>query len=136
MRTKKVTRHYCDFCSKGGFKIPTMQAHEAVCFSNPKRSCFMCENAMTDTGEYAKEFAKQHALTSHENSDPEDSPSDLTKEQVDEIRKAVDNCPACILSVLKQSGVFAFKHFDYKAEKAEWLAMKNREYRDMVMGVE
>lgn len=96
----------------------------------------MCDNAMDDIGKYAKDFVKRHHLTTLEASDCENTPSNLSKEQVDEIRAAVSNCPACVLSILKQAGVFAFKHFDYNAEKSEWIAMKNREFRDLVMGVE
>ena len=44
MRTKTVTRHYCEHCAKGMFKKPSMERHEAACFRNPKRTCPTCNN--------------------------------------------------------------------------------------------
>jgi hypothetical protein len=44
MRTKKVTRHYCDHCSRGMFVRKAMERHEASCYSNPQRKCHMCFN--------------------------------------------------------------------------------------------
>lgn len=87
---------------------------------------------MADTGEFAKEFAKKHEISKDSRSTgyiplEERESSDLTKDQVDEIRKAVNNCPACILSILKQCGGYAFGHFDYKKEKDAYLSEKHRE---------
>ena len=45
MRTKTVTRYFCDHCSKGMFKKPSIAAHEAVCYRNPKRHCSRCLSA-------------------------------------------------------------------------------------------
>lgn len=44
MRTKTVTRYYCDNCSKGMFKKPSMERHEAICYRNPARKCLRCDN--------------------------------------------------------------------------------------------
>lgn len=43
MRTKKVTRHYCDHCSKGMFKKDAMERHESVCYRNRDRKCHRCQ---------------------------------------------------------------------------------------------
>lgn len=127
MRTKKVTRYYCDHCSKGMLKGDSMIRHESICFANPKRSCYLCENAMSDTGEFAKAFALKYEILKSDRTEPYEDTSSITREQTDEIRKAVNDCPACILSVLKQSGAFAFEHFNYKKEKDAYLAEKHRE---------
>lgn len=42
MKTKTVTRYYCDHCSKGSFKRTSMDHHERTCFNNPKRVCPLC----------------------------------------------------------------------------------------------
>ena len=44
MRTKTVTRYFCDHCSKGMFKKPSMSSHEAICYRNPARKCLRCDN--------------------------------------------------------------------------------------------
>lgn len=54
MRTKTVTRHYCDHCSKGYFKRPTAARHEAVCYRNPKRVCARCNNNPEHKPDYAR----------------------------------------------------------------------------------
>lgn len=44
MRTKTVTRYYCDHCSKGMFKKPSMSTHEVICYRNAARKCLRCYN--------------------------------------------------------------------------------------------
>lgn len=43
MRAKRVTRFYCDHCSRGMFQRPAMERHEITCFRNPNRKCCACE---------------------------------------------------------------------------------------------
>lgn len=43
MRTKTVTRYFCDHCSKGMFKRDAMERHEAVCYRNRDRKCHRCQ---------------------------------------------------------------------------------------------
>jgi hypothetical protein len=134
MRTKTVTRHYCDFCSKGSFKKPTMIEHETKCFSNPSRVCFMCnEMGNTNTRDYKSicdNLVKHVGVSVDE--DHNDSKEMTSEDAMKWLREQVQDCPACILAVLKQSGVMAFNFFDYKKEKEAWWSEKNREFRDMV----
>lgn len=44
MRSKKVTRHYCDHCNRGSFKKPSMARHEASCYHNRQRVCWRCKS--------------------------------------------------------------------------------------------
>ncbi len=37
MKTKKVSRYYCDFCNKGKLSKPWMVKHERHCYKNPDR---------------------------------------------------------------------------------------------------
>lgn len=50
MRSKKVTRHYCDFCDRGFFYRPQIERHEKSCVKNPQRVCSICECENTDEG--------------------------------------------------------------------------------------
>lgn len=43
MRTKTVTRYFCDHCSKGMLRKDAMQRHESVCYRNPERGCISCQ---------------------------------------------------------------------------------------------
>ncbi len=127
MRTKKVTRHYCDYCSKGMFKAPEMLAHETICFSNPKRSCYLCENAGEPLVQVA-DLLKLHPLPFHSDvNDREMDTRSATPEFVAALRKLVNDCPACMLAVLKQGKIFAFDLFDYKKEKSDYESEKRRE---------
>lgn len=45
MKTRSVTRHWCDHCSKGGFTRPAMAKHEQRCVKNADRVCGMCAYA-------------------------------------------------------------------------------------------
>lgn len=131
MRTKKVTRHYCDFCGKGSFKKPTMAEHEAKCFNNPKRICAMCENAAEDTQLLIAESMREFILEGPD----EDYKGELWREAdkawLDNLRKLTGDCPACILSVLKQGKIRAFDIFDYKAERDAYWAERMRNDHDL-----
>lgn len=124
MRTKKVTRHFCDYCGKGSSTRPAMERHEAVCFRNPRRNCFLCENT-SDVGELKK------ALYGSE--------GDLTK-----LREAAGSCPACILSAILQlvpkgkrvQGGDHWFEFDYKKEKEAWLDAERRQFAGAVGPIE
>jgi hypothetical protein len=56
MRTKRVTRYYCDHCSKGMFHIDRMRRHEPSCFRNPNRKCPMCKGEQDLTPERLQEL--------------------------------------------------------------------------------
>jgi hypothetical protein len=43
MRTKTVTRYYCEHCSKGMLRKDAMARHERVCYRNPDRGCISCQ---------------------------------------------------------------------------------------------
>ena len=124
MRTKKVTRHYCDFCGKGSFKKPTMAEHEAKCFNNPKRICSMCENAAEDTRLLIAESMRGFILDGSENTDGWRT---ADKAWLGNLRKLTRDCPACILSVLKQGKITAFDIFDYKSERDAYWAERMRD---------
>lgn len=114
MRTKTVKRYYCEHCSKGSFKIPSMVRHEMCCIKNPVRSCPLCENTWDD-GEAEKYIAIVNQVW--EKSE---------KEVLDELARACEHCPACILSALvqfpqsKNEEERHFFEFDYKVAKADW----------------
>jgi hypothetical protein len=115
MRTKTVKRHYCEFCSKGMFRAADMTRHELGCTKNPMRICYLCQNADATSDEL---MALSQVLDKEYNDDPS---NEIATEDLERIRTATGNCPACILSVLRLSRLYAFDKFDYKTELVEWI---------------
>lgn len=113
MRTKTVKRYYCEHCSKGMFKKPSMEAHELSCIRNPLRTCPVCQNRW-DEGEAMKYVAILKKIET-------ELEADVLKELSDEC----DHCPACILSAIVQfpqsedPDEYHVFDFDYKKAKSE-----------------
>ncbi len=119
MLTKKVNRYYCEHCKKCGGHSGWMKIHEKHCTANPNRACRLCK---VNAGQY-----DYKAIAAKIEDVP--SESDGSKE-LQVIREAVDNCPACILSTLRQGSLVYTGHsFRFKEElKALW-AERNEERR-------
>lgn len=124
MIEKTVKRYVCEHCRKGMFKKPSMLRHEFTCTRNPKRLCGLCESP-TDTFDYARigrELKQRPDVFQHEDATGYELDFFQVKERaaIEWLYQKVDGCPCCVLAVLHQSKVFAFEHFDYKKEVAEW----------------
>lgn len=101
MRSKKVTRYYCDHCSRGSLTKPSMIAHEARCFRNPGRYCQLCDRVAC----VADDIANLNG-------------ADLTS-----IRKSTNDCPSCIMAAIVQAwdgDEDNWISFDYKKELGRW----------------
>ena len=118
MRQKLVKRYYCDHCSKGGLKKPSMRMHEQGCTRNPNRVCYLCDQSH----DYKALCAEAKALSSsRDDHEPMPDARNINgAKEISQLSHMVDGCPACLLAVLRQSNVMAFEHFDYKKEVAEW----------------
>lgn len=117
MRKKLVKRYYCDHCSKGSFKEPSMRQHEYGCIRNPDRVCYLCES----NRDYKTLVQAAKANSSEDEWERRniDGPT-----QLEALSSMVDGCPACLLAVLRQADVMAFEHFHYKDAVNEWLREK------------
>ena len=124
MKSIKRWRYYCDYCGKSDGSKYHMANHEASCTLNPDRECKMCVHFEDD---YDSDLPAMIAIVKSSVDGFEDEWGNEVwkiKDGVDEIEvvknlKAITNCPACILSAMRQSGAPAmlFGSFDYKAEK-------------------
>ncbi len=117
MTKRKVWRYCCEFCGKASLSGGHMGRHEKHCTANPKRICRMHANyeepqrpmaellAMLDIG------SVDYGLAA--------------------LRKATANCPICILSAIRQSGIAKWNGdpetpprdmgFDFQAEcRSAW----------------
>jgi hypothetical protein len=127
MRTKKVSRHYCDFCNRGGFYRRKMEIHEAGCTANPNRKCNVCASVGT---------AKMSALLKILDS--------ITEENKDTILMALklkaNYCPACVFAALRQHKRTSITNLDPEDQRAiiavnfnikdEWLAWQKGELHE------
>lgn len=105
MKTIKRNRYYCDYCKKSSGGSYAMKLHEAHCTNNPNRKCRMCH-------------------------DPVENPAGHSVKTIEELRKLAGECPACMLSVFRQSHIDAFG-FDFKAEAERWFeAIREQDQRD------
>ncbi len=94
MKTKKVSRYYCDFCGKGGCGAGHMKKHERGCTLNPDRQCGLC--ALFEEGQVI--YADLDAAL---NKDIVAGGEGVMK--LENLRDASRNCPLCILSTLRLS---------------------------------
>lgn len=116
MKVKKVNRYYCDFCKKANCSSVSISRHEKHCTMNPKRECRMCKILKNKT----VPMKKLLQITPTTNA---------TKELLEPLRGLVDNCPACILAALRQSGCTDYTLFDYKKEVEAFWAEVNEQQR-------
>lgn len=132
---KKV--YYCDHCKRHGLSRAAMEKHERYCTLNPERVCRWVLMAYPPrshgrTHTFRKGLPRWLRLR-----------APLTKADIDELRERVNECPACMLAALRQSGVEY--HYDYtnggllfnyedeveeyrKAEREFW---QEQEYREI-----
>lgn len=125
MRTAMRPRYYCDHCKKGNGSPSAMRRHERGCTLNPHRICGMCAKLADEGGD-----------------DPAPPRDELRKildaQGFPAMRKAANECPACILSVLRQMNDFdpergpfvigpedGRESWNYAAAKSDWWAMFN-----------
>lgn len=129
MRTKKVNRYYCDFCGKGGCAAGHMKRHEQRCTLNPGRVCGMCLYGKDDNEKQPDLASLVSIVNSWE-------PAELHRHdygsvefntaaarQLETLADAAGNCPACILSALRQAipGRTDAVSYPYKIEAQKWL---------------
>ena len=93
MRTVMRPRYYCDHCNKGNGSPSAMRRHERGCTLNPQRICGMCSMLAREGG-------------------PAPAPPLRLLVQVLDVEgfkamcELANNCPACILSVLRTKNYF------------------------------
>lgn len=134
MRSKTVKRFYCDHCSKGMFRKADMANHEASCTMNPERVCYMC-NMSPELSEIIKSLHARPDVEFHDYEAgvvTEDCRSTKSKEAIKWLFDQCDQCPACVLSVLRQGKVYAFDVFNYKESVGSWRKERNEEFRTMI----
>lgn len=151
MKSKKVTRYWCDHCNKGGLQRHSMEKHERHCTLNPARACRVCtlingggEVGVEKMGELLALLPDPTAFLQNGWNDchckecgawpVRDVP--CTNEfkklhaalevAMPKLREATDNCPACILAALRQKKITVgmVPDFDFSTEMRTVFANK------------
>lgn len=139
MKKVKRWRYYCDHCKKSGGSGGHMKNHEEICTANPDRKCGFCrimDEVQADIKDLKNVILKNVDKVTNENigegewwefsgisMESEFSFWNKQKEQKEtdvlkELREVANNCPACILSAMRQTQTtFLFPSFDFKKEK-------------------
>lgn len=139
MKIVKKDVYYCDHCNKRGLSKGAMNTHEKHCTANPDRECRMCINweggSSYNIRELVDGYKKRFDLEVIKDY-PHDGATVMVETikakwigepiTIDEVRKAVDGCPNCMLSIIRQAKFSyhyfegtEFGEFDYKKEFAE-----------------
>lgn len=117
MRERRVLRFYCDHCSQSAGRRNAMEKHERGCTKNPARVCGMCIAASGAPSQYTVQQLAEIL-------------GDGSPERMKELRRATDNCPACILAAIRvgkctwwssnlnESFDGSYVEFDFKKEAA------------------
>lgn len=130
MKIKTVKRYYCGFCNKSGGSRFHMEKHERGCTLNPTRQCGICDKMDADkTPRLAELLQIIGDKDQYEKIESERGlgfevytfvmlDQDKLNAMLPKLREAANDCPACIMAALRQSGVPvpAVTHFDYKKE--------------------
>lgn len=126
MKTKRVNRYYCEFCKKSGCSAGHMRKHERACTMNPGRVCGVCKML----------GATQGPLGDLRNLLPAFGAGNLMNEALPQLRKAANNCPACMFAALRQSEALEWAtDFNWDEEmSAVWAELNNRESRECQHG--
>lgn len=125
MLTIKKNRYYCEYCKKSGGAANWIKKHEERCTLNPKRYCGYCHLLDPDTEQ--PEIEKLKAILPDPDKYKHEDEYDCIsfrglEEAVDNVlpklRGACNNCPACIMSALRQKRipVPVAENFNFKKE--------------------
>lgn len=125
MRSKRITRtrYYCGFCEatgrlKGFWTKPRAEKHERGCTANPERICGLCEEVAESIGGKSEQRPIAELVAALSEVKPGWG--------MDDLRKAADNCPACILAAIRQSPI---RNGMSTADYWEWMTGLNFDFK-------
>jgi hypothetical protein len=134
MKTKTKKVYYCEYCNKHGLSAGHMRRHEERCVKNPNRRCGFCHGPLDQ--DLLKEFSNRAEFTDYGAFVCWTGEPVTTKEILDK----TDQCPACTLAILVQTGINdalirsgSGDHFDYQETVKKWWDNINNEHDKMEM---
>lgn len=120
MRTRIKKVYYCEFCTKHSLR--SLITHEQHCTLNPNRVCGLCkrQEPLSNIIQRLKSQMSYSSLDTNNCLKIEG----IKQPSLDDIRTKFDyNCPVCILSTIRLTGLNKFPYtieFDYKKEISDW----------------
>ena len=120
MKIKKVNQYICDFCGKKKYSAAAMKQHEKHCTLNPNRKCRMCILIKGVSNNNIPELAKRIPKVKLTDEMLISNYKEINAE-FNEIREDVDNCPACLLAIIRQSKTSCSIDFNFKKESNDFL---------------
>jgi hypothetical protein len=144
MRVVKKNVYYCDFCKKKNLSGHAMKVHEKHCTANPDRECRMC--GFGDVKDRVEEIKNSFTIVDKKITNVADGwmymhddtytiPAIEWKDEVftmQKIREVAEDCPVCILAILRQTELYKLSNdyeFDFKKESAAAFQEKVNENR-------
>lgn len=112
MRVVKKNVYYCDFCKKKSLRKLT--EHEKHCTGNPNRQCRLCKNKIS-----IPELIKNYPVNQEEYAN---TPTNyITIDTFKQIRDDAEQCPMCILTILRALNAFVI--VAKQEQKEEYLSI-------------
>lgn len=111
MKVKKVNRYYCEYCKKSGGNSYWIRKHEERCTLNPNRKCGFCNLLDQEQPDLQEAIRLLPEPKEYENWDEagfvyySSTLQTAIDEALPKLRTFVENCPACIMSALRQKGI-------------------------------
>ena len=136
MKTIKKNVYYCDYCNKRGLSAAHMKKHEKGCTLNPDRQCSMVCEAPESIRSIIFRLKQRFVLKKTSEQEMYDTDRALKVEWIGEpvtlkeIREATDNCPACMMAVIRQLR-FNYHYFDGMVEGFDFKAEMKERYNSM-----
>lgn len=135
MKVKKINRYYCDFCKKSGCNKYFITRHEKHCTLNPERKCRFCQKAEQETRPMKELTAVLHKTKQQVDALGDqrtiDNDAEIWKKAINKLKELTGDCPACILSAIRQANCVSECNFDYKAEvNSFWADFRYDSYGD------
>lgn len=127
MKSKVKTVYYCDYCRKHSLVKHTLEHHEERCTGNINRVCHWDWNNRTnaphDTDESIEKLVKHFKRLAR---------TTITDKDIGYLADCVYDCPACMLTVLKQTGLDSFKWggWNYPKQVEEFNKLLQERIRD------
>jgi hypothetical protein len=136
MKSRQVTRYWCDFCKKGSLRRHSMEQHERHCTLNPKRDCRVCAMNGSSPPPIEEMLAILPDPTSFNAASAgpgweieQNNLTALVEAAMPRLRELTEGCPACMMAALRQKGIPVPMGMDYKAEMESFFSDFNAEHR-------
>lgn len=134
MKIKKVNQYACDFCGKKKYSASAMTKHEKHCTMNPNRECRFCiidQGASTNNIPSLVARLPKDVIVVSEEFFPIEKVNNEVEilAEFEKIKKEVNECPACLLAVIRQSKSIVNFPFYYKNEAEQF--WKDRKEEDI-----